>query len=86
MPAEFFTPNGDGINDTWAPGCAVNYNNLTFFILDRQGVALGAFRFGQSWDGTYQGALLPAGDYWYILKLNNSKDEREFVGHFTLYR
>lgn len=85
-PPNFFTPNGDGINDTWAPGCAVNYNNLTFFILDRQGVTLGAFRFGQSWDGTYQGALLPAGDYWYILKLNNSKDEREFVGHFTLYR
>jgi gliding motility-associated-like protein len=41
---------------------------------------------GESWDGKYQGVELPSGDYWYVLKLNNSKDDREFVGHFTLYR
>ena len=82
----YFTPNGDGINDTWAPGCSINYTNLVFSIYDRYGQELGTYRYGQSWDGNHQGAPLPSGDYWYLLKLNNSKDDREFVGHFTLYR
>ena len=82
----YFTPNGDGLNDTWAPGCSTNYTNLVFFIYDRYGQELGTYRHGQSWDGSHQGVPLPSGDYWYLLKLNNSKDDREFVGHFTLYR
>lgn len=82
----YFTPNGDGINDTWAPGCTVSYKNLTFEIFDRYGRVLGRYRLGQSWDGKYNGTELPSGDYWYVLKLNDNKDNREFVGHFTLYR
>ncbi|WP_310594211.1 T9SS type B sorting domain-containing protein [Flavobacterium sp.] len=82
----YFTPNGDGLNDTWAPGCTINYKNLTFSVLDRYGRELGNYHLGESWDGKYQGVELPSGDYWYVLKLNNSKDDREFVGHFTLYR
>jgi gliding motility-associated-like protein len=82
----YFTPNGDGLNDTWAPGCTINYKNLTFSVLDRYGRKLGNYHLGESWDGEYQGVELPSGDYWYVLKLNNSKDDREFVGHFTLYR
>lgn len=82
----YFTPNGDGINDTWAPGCSTNYTNLVFSIYDRYGQELGTYRYGQSWDGSHQGVPLSSGDYWYLLKLNNSKDDREFVGHFTLYR
>ena len=82
----YFTPNGDGLNDTWAPGCSTNYTNLVFFIYDRYGQELGTYRYGQSWDGSHQGVPLSSGDYWYLLKLNNSKDDREFVGHFTLYR
>ena len=38
------------------------------------------------WDGFYNQADLPTGDYWYIIKLNGDEDTREFVGHFTLYR
>jgi gliding motility-associated-like protein len=82
----YFTPNGDGINDTWSPGCTINYKNLSFTVLDRYGRELGTYKLGESWDGKYQGKELPSGDYWYVLKLNNSKDDREFVGHFTLYR
>lgn len=82
----YFTPNGDGLNDTWAPGCTINYKNLTFSVLDRYGRELGNYHLGESWDGKYQGVELPSGDHWYVLKLNNSKDDREFVGHFTLYR
>ena len=82
----YFTPNGDGLNDTWAPGCTENFKDSTFYVFDRYGRELGNYRLGESWDGKYQGADLPSGDYWYLLQLNNSKDNREFVGHFTLYR
>ncbi len=82
----YFTPNGDTINDTWAPGCTINYKNLIFSVLDRYGREIGTYHLGESWDGKYQGVELPSGDYWYVLKWNNSKEDREIVGHFTLYR
>lgn len=82
----YFTPNGDNNQDTWAPGCAVNYPNMEFKIFDRYGREVGTYRQGQSWDGKYNERELPTGDYWYIVKLNDGKDDRDFVGHFTLYR
>ncbi len=81
-----FTPDGDGNNDTWEPTNTVNYPDLIYHIYDRYGRKIGTYREGQSWDGKYNGLELPSGDYWYTLKLNNDKDGREFVGHFTLYR
>ncbi|NRT14507.1 gliding motility-associated-like protein [Flavobacterium sp. 28A] len=82
----YFTPNGDGTLDTWGPGCSNNYPDLTFDIFDRYGRAIAKYRIGDKWDGKYKGEELPSGDYWYVIKLNNNKDNREFVGHFTLYR
>ncbi|MFH6992892.1 T9SS type B sorting domain-containing protein [Flavobacterium sp. FlaQc-48] len=82
----YFTPNGDGVYDTWGPGCTNIYNNLEFSIFDRYGRVIAKYHYGQKWDGRYNGAELPSGDYWYVLKLNDEKDAREFVGHFTLYR
>jgi gliding motility-associated-like protein len=81
-----FTPNGDGVNDEWGPGCTINYKNLEYIIFDRYGRQLAKYNLGQKWNGKYNGAELPSGDYWYILKLNDPRDNREFVGHFTLYR
>jgi gliding motility-associated-like protein len=72
--------------DGWAPGCTINYKDLTFDIFDRYGRKIATYRLGQYWDGKYNGNELPSGDYWYVLKLNDLKDAREFVGHFTLYR
>ncbi|WP_158728170.1 T9SS type B sorting domain-containing protein [Flavobacterium sp. I-STPA6A] len=81
-----FTPNGDGNNDTWAPTNTINYKDLIFEVFDRYGRKLGTYIEGQSWNGKYNGNELPSGDYWYILRLKDVKDPREFVGHFTLYR
>lgn len=86
MP-NYFTPNGAGSNTTIGPGCgALAYKELTFDIFDRYGRAVAKYHVGQEWDGKYNGNELPTGDYWYVLKLNDPKDNREFVGHFTLYR
>lgn len=81
----YFTPAGV-TNTTWGPGCTNIYNNLEFSIFDRYGRVIAKYHYGQKWDGRYNGADLPSGDYWYVLKLNDAKDDREFVGHFTLYR
>ncbi|RXM45311.1 hypothetical protein BOW57_06510 [Flavobacterium sp. YO64] len=82
----YFTPNGDGVYDTWGPGCTNIYDKLEFSIFDRYGRIIAKYHYGQKWDGRYNGAELPSGDYWYVLKLNDENDAREFVGHFTLYR
>ncbi|MDO1500468.1 T9SS type B sorting domain-containing protein [Winogradskyella maritima] len=82
----YFTPNGDGVLDGWGPGCAQQYRNLTFDIFDRYGRKIATLNVDQKWDGKYKGKELPTGDYWYVVKLNDSVDDRDFVGHFTLYR
>ncbi len=82
----YFTPNGDGVSDGWAPGCTQNYPNLEFDIFDRYGRKVGTYNHGQYWDGRYNGTELPTGDYWYVVRLNSSTNDRDFVGHFTLYR
>jgi gliding motility-associated-like protein len=84
--SNYFTPNGDGVQDDWGPGCTEQYPNLTFDIYDRYGRAIATLGVGQKWDGTYKGNELPSGDYWYVVKLNDANDNRDFVGHFTLYR
>lgn len=83
----YFTPNGGNGNTTIGPDCgALAYKDLTFDVYDRYGRVVGKYKVGGKWDGRYNGNELPTGDYWYVLKLNDPKDPREFVGHFTLYR
>ena len=82
----FFTPTGDGENDTWAPRNTQQYPNIQTLIFDRYGRLLKELSQGQSWDGTYNGKEMPTGDYWYIITLGEESDGREFKGHFTLYR
>ncbi len=83
----FFTPDGDGINDTWYPRNIETYPNITVDIFDRYQRLLVSYRGNtSSWNGYYNNKLLPSGDYWYVVKLNETSDDREFKGNFTLYR
>ena len=82
----WFTPDGDGNYDTWAPGCTENYPNLTFDIFDRYGRKIAEYHVGDVWDGKYKERELPTGDYWFVVKTNDASHDKEFVGHFTLYR
>ncbi len=83
---DFFTPNDDGENDGWTVGCSDLYPNLTFDIFDRYGRKIATLYVGELWDGKYKGTELPSGDYWYVVNPNSSALNREYVGHFTLYR
>ncbi|MEO1011791.1 MAG: T9SS type B sorting domain-containing protein, partial [Bacteroidota bacterium] len=83
----FFTPDGDGKNDLWGPKHIEQYPDIFIKVFDRYGRTIYRFKNNQDgWDGFYQNSQLPSGDYWYIIKLNGESDQREFVGHFTLYR
>ncbi|WP_324024746.1 T9SS type B sorting domain-containing protein [Maribacter sp. BPC-D8] len=83
----FFTPNGDGQNDLWIPRNIEQYPQILIKIFDRYGRVVSEQEVdSEGWDGTYLDNELPTGDYWYVVKLNGDRDEREFVGHFTLYR
>ncbi len=82
----FFTPDGDGNNDTWSPKNTESFPDIITRIYDRYGRLIAELRQGESWLGTYDGSELPTGDYWYVVKLNADFDGREFVGNFTLYR
>jgi gliding motility-associated-like protein len=83
---QFFTPNGDGFNDTWNLKGVSNrfYANSIIYIYDRYGKLIKQIApLGQGWDGTYNGTLAPGDDYWYTIKLD---DGRSTKGHFSLKR
>lgn len=84
---DFFTPDGDNMNDTWLPDNLEAFPNVLMIIFDRYGRELYRMGYGDAgWNGIYNNSELPTGDYWYIIKLQGENDDRELVGHFTLYR
>lgn len=83
----FFTPDGDGQNDLWRPQNIEAWPQILIRIYDRYGRVVSEQSVNSpGWDGLYNSKELPTGDYWYVIQLNGENDEREFVGHFTLYR
>ncbi|WP_254424788.1 T9SS type B sorting domain-containing protein [Capnocytophaga sp. oral taxon 878] len=83
----FFTPDGDGVNDVWQPKYLDNNVNARIYIFDRYGRRIANLAPGEGWDGQYDGRLMPSGDYWYVIEINDQLyDKRQFYGNFTLYR
>ena len=83
---KYFSPNNDGINDTWQIlGLKTTFNsNSLVYIYDRYGRFLYQISNADDfWGGTYQGQPLPADDYWFRLEL---EDGRIYSGHFSLMR
>jgi len=80
-----FSPNRDGINETWEIQNIENYPEATVEIFNRWGNQVfkseGTY---QPWDGTYKGSVLPLATYYYIIRLN--KDEKPLTGSVTIIR
>lgn len=82
----YFSPNGDGINDTWQyrPPIAGGLVLKRIMIYDRFGKLLATVsRFSEGWDGTYEGTPMPADGYWYKAETVSG---REVSGYFSLVR
>jgi gliding motility-associated-like protein len=87
---KFFTPNNDGINDTWqVKGIGKNYYTKgRVIIFNRFGKNLFDFSiFDRGWDGNYFGKKLPSNDYWFSIRLMDIKGVlRIRNGSFSLIR
>lgn len=71
-----FSPNGDGINDTWKISGIENYPNSEIKIFDRQGkMIINQITKGEAfeWNGESNGRLLPTDSYWYQIKLSDGR-------------
>jgi len=65
-----FTPNGDGVNDKWEITALNAYPDCTVEIFNRYGQNVySSIGYGIPWNGTYKGAALPTGTYYYIIDL-----------------
>ncbi len=80
-----FTPNSDGANDTWrilAPSdiSGSEFADAEIRVYDKRGtVVFGANGLSNTWDGTYQGKLLPVDTYYYTIDLKQTQNRYKGV-------
>ena len=83
----FFTPNGDGINDTWNIKGLNSQETAKIYIFDRYGKLLKEISpSGKGWDGTFNQNILPSTDYWFSVHYKENDVEKVFKSHFALKR
>jgi gliding motility-associated-like protein len=81
----FFTPNGDGHNDTWSIPFLTTEPETEIWIYDRFGNAITYYKSGTGeWDGTSNGKPLPQASYWYVIKMPGVK--KAYKGSVTIKR
>ena len=85
---KFFTPNGDGFNETWNIKCLENQPLSQIFIYNRFGkLLMKIVPNSLGWDGTFNGAPMTSSDYWFSVDyVESDGDARTFKSHFTLKR
>jgi gliding motility-associated-like protein len=67
-----FSPNGDGINDTWMIPNLGDYPGSTVEVFNRYGQPVfQSTGYGTPWNGTYKGSPLPFATYYYVITLKN---------------
>ncbi len=83
-----FSPNFDGTNDTWKIPDIELYPDNNLSIYNRYGTLLASYSPytpATEWLGTWQGAELPEGVYFYILELND-KEKTMYKGTISIIR
>jgi gliding motility-associated-like protein len=82
-----FTPNADGINETFVIPGIEDFPKAELIVFNRWGqVVFSAKHYQNDWTGTNQrGKPLPEGTYYYLLQLDIAK-EAPLTGHVTIIR
>jgi len=71
-----FTPNGDGINDTWVIEGLDSDPTALVKVFTRYGsLVFESKGYGTPWNGEYQDKKLPAGVYYYIITAKNGSQK-----------
>jgi gliding motility-associated-like protein len=78
-----FTPNGDGINDTWfiydQNFCLTNPGGAKVTVFNRYGSRVFESKdYANKWDGTYNGKPLPDGTYYAIIEFTLFDGSKQF--------
>jgi gliding motility-associated-like protein len=80
-----FSPNGDGINDTWMITNLSAYPGATVDVFNRYGqLVFHSENYNKAWDGNYNGNPLPMATYYYIIDLKNN--EKKMAGSVTIFK
>jgi gliding motility-associated-like protein len=81
-----FTPNGDGINDTWEIAGMQDFENAQVNVYTRWGQLVHkSLGYAQEWDGTNKGKKLPSATYYYVIELNSlDVDIPPITGHVVI--
>ncbi|WP_169724996.1 MBG domain-containing protein [Algoriphagus terrigena] len=75
-----FTPNGDGVNDTWGVPGLQYFTGGRVQVFDRGGQRIFYTEKPQErWDGTFEGKEMPAGSYVWIVESRESGEVRRGV-------
>ncbi len=85
-----FSPNGDGINDTWIIPKLVNCPNAVVTVFNRWGVKVFENKmnyFDHPWNGTsINGNPLPMGTYYYVIEYNDAAQTPTSTGSVSILR
>lgn len=69
-----FSPNGDGVHDTWQIDFLDSYPGTTVEIFNRYGQKVFESKgYPKPWDGTLNGKALPIGTYYYVIDPRNNR-------------
>ncbi len=80
-----FSPNRDGINDTWNIIALQTYSTASVSVYGRYGqLVYHCTGYDKQWDGTFNGTALPVGTYYYIIDLKNGTPVKS--GSVTILR
>jgi gliding motility-associated-like protein len=83
VASNILTPNGDGKNDTWVITDIQLYPNNTVTVFDKGGrTVYTKHGYTNDWNGTFGGAPLTEGTYYYVIDLGPQK--RQFKGFITI--
>lgn len=86
MP-NIFTPDGDGLNDYFAPVTGSSIKVIQFKIFNRWGAEVFNKRNQQGWDGTIDGKAAVSDVYVYVIEYILKNGNKEFLsGDVTLIR
>jgi gliding motility-associated-like protein len=80
-----FSPNGDSVNDEWKITAIDAFEIPEVKVMNRYGELLFESKgYLQAWDGKFKGTNLPAGVYFYLIRL--SDDLEPLTGAVTIIR
>lgn len=82
----FISPNDDKYNQYLTFDQIELYKNSTLSIYNRYGTKITEFKnYQNNWDGKIKGKLLPTGIYYYVLNLNEPRNQKDLTkGYFTI--